>query len=237
LIWIFAALLVVWGNVVSSLLGASARLPGGSWPFVVTGAALVATALLFARHMRLDGVTIGLGPGAIRGAAVGAAIAAAVALIGVALLRFVAPAIVGTHVDYAPLQQVTESGLLLHIAGFLPFGAVIPEEVAFRGVLFGALLRARGGRIAILGSSAAFALWHAAVAVVTVGDTTIGPPSPWFVPAVAGALVVVLAGGAAFATLRLRTGTIASTIAAHWTFNAIILLGLWFTKPVPQFAP
>jgi len=72
------------------------------------------------------------------------------------------------------------------------------------------------------------------VAVVTVGDTTVGPPSPWFLPAVLAALLVVLGGGAVFALLRLRTGTIATTIAAHWVFNALVLLGLWYTKPLPH---
>ena len=47
MIWLFAALLVIWGNVVSSALGASARLPGGSWPFVVAGLILVGISLAF----------------------------------------------------------------------------------------------------------------------------------------------------------------------------------------------
>jgi membrane protease YdiL (CAAX protease family) len=234
LIWLFAALLVIWGNVVSSALGASARLPGGSWPFVVAGLILSGISLAFARAMRLGRGDLGLGPGAARGAVVGGVLAAVVALTGVAVLRFIAPVIVGTHVDYAPLDQVTEGDLRIHIAFFLLLGAVIPEELAFRGVLFGALLRQRGVRAAVLGSSAAFALWHASVAVVTVGDTTIGPPSPWFLPAVLAALLVVLGGGAVFALLRLRTGTIASTVAAHWVFNALVLLGLWYTKPLPH---
>jgi membrane protease YdiL (CAAX protease family) len=33
------------------------------------------------------------------------------------------------------------------------------------------------------------------------------------------------------AWLRLRTGTLATTIAAHWAFNAVVLVGLWSTRP------
>ena len=73
--------------------------------------------------------------------------------------------------------------------------------------------------------------------VVTVGNTTLGPPSPWFVPACGIALVVVFVGGVAFAWLRLRTRTLATTVMAHWIFNAVVLLGLWATQPGPNPVP
>jgi CAAX protease family protein len=230
LIWLFALLLVVWGNVVSSLLGATARLPGGSAQFVNAGVVLVVLSIGVALSLGLSRSDLGLGPGAARGALVGGALAAVVALAGVAIVRLAAPAVVGVPVDYAPLQQVTADALATHLVIFLPFGAVIPEELAFRGVLLGALARARGSRDAVIGSSAAFALWHGAVALVTISDTSLGPPSPWFVPAAVAALLVVFGGGVAFAILRLRSGTLATTIAAHWVFNAVVLLGLWATR-------
>lgn len=223
---VLAVFLVVWGNVASSLLGASAILPGGSWAFVVSGALLTVIVLAIARRARLDPAEIGLARnGMLAGALVGGASAALVALAGVAILRLVAPAVVGGAVDYEPLRRVAPGALTLHILFFLPLGAVLPEELAFRGVLFGMLRRA-SARAAVLGSAAVFALWHLAVAVVTVGDTTVGPPSIWFVPAIAGALLVVFGGGIVFALLRLRTGTLASTVAAHWIFNATVLVGL-----------
>jgi len=67
LIWLFAALLVIWGNVVSSALGASARLPGGSWPFVVAGLILVGISLGIERvlaEMRFEPVERPIGIGA-----------------------------------------------------------------------------------------------------------------------------------------------------------------------------
>lgn len=89
-------------------------------------------------------------------------------------------------------------------------------------------------RAALLGSGAAFAFWHAAVATVTVGETTIAAPSPWFLPAIAAALAVVFVGGVVLAWLRLWTDTLATTLAAHWVFNATLLVGLWATLPVPR---
>jgi membrane protease YdiL (CAAX protease family) len=232
MIWIFVALLVGWGNAGSSLLGGTAQLPGGSLAHVVTGVTLVALSLAIARRGGLDLAAIGLRPtGWLRGTAIGVATGAAIALAGVLALQL-ASIIVGGPVVYDPLRDVTEAELLRHILLFLPLGAVLPEEIAFRGTLVG-LLRGRGARAALLGSAAAFALWHAAVAIVTVGETTVAAPSQWFLPAIIGALAVVFAGGLVLAWLRLWTDTLATTIAAHWVFNATLLVGLWATLPVP----
>lgn len=232
MIWIFVALLVGWGNAGSSLLGATARLPGGSWAFVASGLGLMIVSFAIARLAGLDAATLGLRPtGWWRGAALGAGAGIAIAAVGVIGLQ-VASLVVGGPIVYDPLRGVTENDLLRHLLVFLPLGAVLPEEVAFRGALVGLLWKS-GARGAILGSAGAFALWHAAVAVVTVGSTTIAPPSPWFLPAIAGALVVVFAGGVVLAWLRLATETLASTIAAHWAFNATLLVALWATLPVP----
>jgi uncharacterized protein len=231
MIWIFAALLVVWGNASSWLLGTTAVLPGGSLEFAIAGAALVALSLAVARALELDAAALGLSwvPFA-RGAAVGAAIGVVGATCAVGVLRFVVPVIVGLQVEYAPLEQVTEVELARHVAVFLPLGTVIPEELAFRGVLLGGLLRRLRQRDALIVSGTAFALWHVGVAIATVGDTTLGSPSPWFAPAVVVALVAVLLGGSAFAWLRLRTRSLATTIALHWAFNAGLLLGLSYTR-------
>jgi membrane protease YdiL (CAAX protease family) len=231
-IWLYAALLVVWGNVLSSLLGASSWLPGGSWEFAAAGAVLVAASVVVARALGLDASDLGSTlAAATRGTLIGAALGAAAAVASLALLRVVAPLIVGRDVDYAPLRLVTESDLIRHIAVLLPLGDIVPEELAFRGVLLGGLVRRYGARIGVLGSAVCFALWHLAVASVTVGDTTLARPSLWFLPAVAAALLAVLAGGVVFAWLRLRTASLATTIAAHWLFNAVLLAGLWSTRP------
>jgi len=168
--------------------------------------------------------------GFARGAAVGAGLGLVGATAAVGALRLVAPAIVGQPVEYSPLAQVTDFELSRHVLMFLPLGTVIPEELAFRGVLLGVLLRRMRQRDALIISGAAFALWHLGVAIVTVDDTTLGSPSPHFGLAVVVALAVVLLGGTALAWIRLRTRSLATTIALHWTFNGGLLLGLSYTR-------
>jgi membrane protease YdiL (CAAX protease family) len=236
LIWLYAAFLVVWGNAQPPLIGASAVLPGGSWAYVVAGIGLGVVALAVAYRGRLDAGALGLSRAHLtRGLAVGALAGSSLALLSIMVMQL-APALTGLPILYEPLYRVSGAELAAHIAVFLPLGVVLPEEMAFRGTLFG-LLRPMGTRAAIVGSAATFALWHSAVAVVTVGDTTMTPPSPWFVPAVGGALVAVFVGGVALATLRLILRSLGASIAAHWTFNALLLVGLWATQPDLRLAP
>jgi membrane protease YdiL (CAAX protease family) len=225
-----AALLVAWGNAASTVLAPTAVLPGGSWGYALTGIALAAISLLAARALALDGSALGLRGDPLRGVRLGLLLGTAGSLAGVAALRSVAPFVVGRAVDYAPLAGVGASELLWHVAALLPLGIVVPEEIAFRGVLVGAIARARGAWAAIVASSLLFAMWHGAVVFATVGDTTIGPGSPWSPVAVAGALAVIAVGGALLAWLRLTTGALVTTIAAHWAFNVVVLVGLWATQ-------
>ncbi len=229
-VWAFAALLVVWGNATTVLLGPTAALPGGSWAFAAAGAALALVSLSAARAVDLDTAALGLRGPHLRGALLGAALGGGLALAGIAALLVAAPLVVGHRVEYAPLVRVGASSLLLHVLVLLPLGVVVPEEIAFRGVLLGALARGRSARAAIVSAAAVFALWHGAVVVVTIGDTTLAPPSPWMPAGVAGALAVVAAGGVLFGWLRRRTGTLATTIFAHWIFNGAVLVGLWSTS-------
>jgi len=228
-IWLFAILLVLWGNLLHPLIGSTAILPGGSWPFVVAGAALVAVSLFAARALGLDAATLGLRPaGAFRGFLIGAFAGAVVATSAVAIMRGIVPALIGQPVIYEPLSRVAAGDLSTHIAFFLPLGAVIPEEVAFRGTLLGGLLARYGVRFAVMASAATFALWHGTVAIFTVANTSL--PVVLIIPAILGALVILFAGGAIMAWLRVATGTLLASIAAHWAFNAIILIGLRYPR-------
>ena len=205
-------------------------LPGGSWQFVLAGAALVGVSLVAARVVGLDAGAVGIRrAGALRGAVIGALAAGAIAAVDVVVLRL-APSIIGQPVGYAPLARVSADELGRHIALYLPLGAVIPEEVAFRGVLLGGLLTRYRVRTAVTASATAFALWHGTVAVFTVMSTTM--PVVLIIPAIAGALVIVFVGGVIMAGLRVATGTLTTSLAAHWVFNAVILVGLWTDRAV-----
>ena len=226
----FALALVAWGNAKSLLLEGTATLPGGSVPLALAGAALVAGCLLFARWASLGASAIGTGRIAVRATVLSGVAAAALAGLGVAALRLVAPRVTGVPFEYAPLLHVDAPALVWHVLVLLPLSVAIPEEVAFRGALVGALLRSGDQRRAIVGSATAFALWHAAIVRGTISDTTLAPGPLFAVIGVIGAAAVVFAGGLVFAWLRLRTGSLGPTIAAHWAFNAVVLVGLWVAR-------
>jgi membrane protease YdiL (CAAX protease family) len=97
--------------------------------------------------------------------------------------------------------------------------------------LLGGLLARYRVRTALMMSAATFAVWHGAVAWFTVMNVTM--PVVLIIPAVAAALAILFIGGVVMAALRIVTGTLATSIAAHWVFNAVILVGLWADRPVP----
>src|SRR5256885_10387973 len=112
-IWLFAILLVLWGNLLHPLIGSSAVLPGGSWQFVLAGAALIGSSLLAARWLGLDPEGLGLRrAGAFRGALIGAFAAGAIALVVVVVLRL-APSTIGQPNTYAPPSRVPATRLAL----------------------------------------------------------------------------------------------------------------------------
>ena len=189
-VWFFAAALILWGNLLHPLIGGTAVLPGGSWQFVAAGAALVAFSLVAAKLMGLDAAALGLRRvAALRSAAIGAVGGGLIAAAAVAVMRYVAPAVIGQPVIYEPLSRVAAGDLTPHILLFLPFGTVIPEEIAFRGTLLGGMLEQYGVRAAVPATAIAFALWHGAVAWFTVVNTTI--PVVLIIPAFVGAPLAI----------------------------------------------
>ena len=108
----------------------------------------------------------------------------------------------------------------------VPLGTVLPEELAFRGVLPALLGRRHGPRAATLVSSALFGLWHvlaslgggtanAAVAGVVGGDA-----AGTVVRVVATVLFTSLAG-VVLCWLRRRSRSLLAPVLAHWTVNGL----------------
>jgi membrane protease YdiL (CAAX protease family) len=89
-----------------------------------------------------------------------------------------------------------------------------------------------GVRAAIVASALTFALWHGFVAIATVADSTLGQETGGWIVGIGGAMVVLFVGGVVMAILRTITGTLMTSIAAHWVFNAVILVGLWTDRAV-----
>ena len=123
-------------------------------------------------------------------------------------------------------HYATISGALIASMVIIPLQTVIPEELAFRGVLHGALNRAWGFRGVALAGSLLFGLWHVATSLgltsSNVGFTRMFGGGA--VGMLAGVTLAVLATGAAgfvFSWLRRRSGSLIAPIALHWSLNGM----------------
>jgi CAAX protease family protein len=149
-----------------------------------------------------------------------AAVTLVVAVIAVGvLLPLTRPMFMNNH--YA-----TISGALVASMIVIPLQTVIPEELAFRGVLHGALNRAWGFRGVAVAGSLLFGLWHIATSLgltsSNVGFTRLFGGG--MTGMLAGVMLAVLATGAAgfvFSWLRRRSGSLIAPIALHWSLNGL----------------
>jgi membrane protease YdiL (CAAX protease family) len=123
-------------------------------------------------------------------------------------------------------NYATVSGALIASMIIIPLQTVIPEEVAFRGVLHGALNRAWGFRGVAAAGSLFFGLWHIATSLgltsSNVGFTRIFGGGA--VGTMAGVILAVAATGFAgfvFTWLRRRSGSLIAPIALHWSLNGM----------------
>jgi membrane protease YdiL (CAAX protease family) len=150
-----------------------------------------------------------------------AAIAVVVSAITVgALLPVTRPMFLNHH--YA----TTISGAVVASLIIIPLQTVIPEELAFRGVLHGVLNRAWGFRGVAVAGSTLFGLWHVATSLgLTRGNVGFARLfGGGVVGMLAGVTLAVLATGTAglvFSWLRRRSGSLIAPIALHWSLNGV----------------
>lgn len=123
-------------------------------------------------------------------------------------------------------HYATISGAVIASMVMIPLQTVIPEELAFRGVLHGALNRAWGFRGVAVAGSVLFGLWHIATSLgltsSNVGFTRLFGGG--IIGLVAGVMLAVLATGVAgfvFSWLRRRSGSLIAPIALHWSLNGM----------------
>ncbi|WP_328875977.1 CPBP family intramembrane metalloprotease [Streptomyces sp. NBC_00287] len=119
-------------------------------------------------------------------------------------------------------DRLTGAQVAWRVLVTVPFGTVLLEEVAFRGVLYGLLLRARGVVWATAVSSTLFGLWH----VLPSLHLTAAKPAltPVFGDAPLGVVAAVLftaAAGVLFCELRRRSGSLLAPMGLHWAVNAL----------------
>lgn len=151
----------------------------------------------------------------------------ALAAIGLVLtIIVVGAALPWTRPMFLNDRYATFSGAVVASMLIIPLQTVIPEELAFRGVLHGTLDRAWGFRGVAAGGSLLFGLWHIASSLGltsgNVGFTRI--LGGGFLGMLAGVVMAVLATGAAgfvFTWLRRRSGSLIAPIALHWSLNGM----------------
>src|SRR6516165_3331920 len=149
-----------------------------------------------------------------------AAVAVVASVIGLGvLLPMTRPMFMNNH--YATISGTLVASMLI-----IPLQTVIPEELAFRGVLHGALNRAWGFRGVALAGSLLFGLWHVATSLGltsnNVGFSRVFGGGVFGM--LAGVTMAVFATGAAgfvFSWLRRRSGSLIAPIALHWSLNGL----------------
>src|SRR5215218_2220432 len=210
------------GLVIVALAGAKVvdrAVPGAH---VAVGLGLVVCLVAIARGQGLTAVDLGLArsawPAGLRWGA------AAAALVGTAYaLAYVT----------GPVREALpegEGGLgraaLWAVLVVIPLGTVLPEELAFRGLLLAQLGRRYGLLAAVLLSSGLFGLWHV---VPSLGGGTANATMASVVGAdAAGTVVRVVVtvcftslAGVVLCALRLRSGSLLAPVLAHWTVNGL----------------
>jgi membrane protease YdiL (CAAX protease family) len=113
---------------------------------------------------------------------------------------------------------------LLRALVVIPLTTVIPEEYAFRGVLWGLLRRQSGRRVATVVSSALFGLWHVfpALGGGAANDSVAGVLGDGVAGAVlrvAGTVLFTGLAGVLFCELRARSDSLLAPILLHWAVN------------------
>jgi tRNA pseudouridine32 synthase/23S rRNA pseudouridine746 synthase len=197
-----------------------------SWAAIAQSAGTLLIVIVGSRWCGLTWAEAGIGRtnllrSSLIGAGIGLGLAAAV------LLALEHGARLGTPITYQPLRGAQISAVLTHALVGLLLQTAIPEELAFRGLLLGLLIRKRTPLRATLVTSAFFVAWHLVVQVQTLAVTNFA--SPWqIVPAMGLAFAGLFAGGVIFALLRLRTRNLAAAVMAHWLFDAGLITGLFF---------
>lgn len=194
-------------------------------------AALVLLALMRRRGMCWS--ELGLSPRHWRTGTTYALVAVGVVLAAVAIGAALPP----TRPFFLADRYATVSGALIASMIVIPLQTVIPEELAFRGVLHGTLDRLWGARGVFAAGSLLFGLWHIASSFgLTTGNRGLanvlggGPLGQ-----AAGVLLAVAATAAAavvFTWLRHRSGSVLAPIALHWAVNgagALAAALVWHT--------
>lgn len=205
--------------------------PRASVPVSLATAVLVTMTARTAGHS-WDELGLGSGP-ARRGLRYGAAAAG-----GVGLVYTAGALLPATRPLFADQRAATElPGLLRQALVDVPLGTVALEEVGFRGALPALLRDTYGERAARIAPVVLFGLWHllpsadlATANPALAGATTPrrdAMSGPSRLAGAASAVATTALGGAVFAALRRRSGSLLAPALLHTAFNSFGYAAAW----------
>ena len=192
------------------------------WASIATVPAAAVGLLLLVRSRGLGWAELGLGREHWKTGA-GYAVAAVAVVATVIAVGALLP---WTRDMFMNNNYATISGALIASMIIIPLQTVIPEELAFRGVLQGALNRAWGFRGVAAAGSLLFGLWHIATSLgltsSNVGLTRMfGGGLLGTIVGVVLAVAATAVAGFVFTWLRRRSGSLIAPIALHWSLNGL----------------
>ena len=205
--------LAAWNNVVVT------RLPGYPASYVAGNVAAAGVLLAAARADGLSWADLGLSRDRLPAGLRSSAVCSAVVVCGYAAALTVPglrPVVADARVAGLDGGQVAYQVLVR-----IPFGTVLWEEVAFRGVLVAALARVMSVHAATATAAVVFGIWHVrpTVAALAANDLAVGPVLR--AVAVLAACLGTGAAGLLFTWLRLRSGNLLAPALLHLATNSL----------------
>lgn len=189
-----------------------------------------AVLLLLARLSGTSWSALGLGAGSYLTGLVWGAAGVLTVLGAYVIARFVAAA--RPFFDHDAVDGQSAHDVLRHGLVVIPFGTVLFEEVAFRGVLLGVVDADSGAVWAVLVSSVAFGLWHIlpslGIHTTNAGvGAVLGAGRRAQVATVTLSILGTAVAGGVFCLLRLGSGSLITPMALHWSVNGFGLFFAW----------
>jgi membrane protease YdiL (CAAX protease family) len=187
---------------------------------------ILAIAVVIARRAGTTWTSMGLRRDRLsRGAKIGGAVIAVIALgilVGIAIPAtrelFRDEKIVDASVGWVLFQAFVR----------IPLATALYEEVLFRGIVFGMLVRRHSPLTAGIATSLLFGLWHILPTLDTIGTSPAGDLfTGWMgiAAAIVGSIVGTGLAGIGFLLVRLYANSTLAAVLAHIGTNSIAMLG------------
>jgi membrane protease YdiL (CAAX protease family) len=214
------ALLLVVGALAAYNIARSAAIPGDA--HLATNVLIAVAVLAIALTIGLTRNDLGLAREHLgRGVRVGliAAGAITIAVVTAAFVRAARGFFDDDRVD------VPFADMALRVLVVIPLGTVLVEEVIFRGVLHGLLLRRYDVMRAALCGAVVFGMWHLFPVWRSYDDAAFSDLARW--GTIVATFAATFVAGLGFTWLRQRSGHLIAPVLAHIATNSVPFAVAW----------